>query len=126
MESGLELPAVKPLMEKDFVTCWIDRDRMKGGAELEKKMNGGQQGLPWFVFLKPDGTPLADSDDASGKNIGCPFAEEEVEIFRGLLMKARKHLSDAEVGKLVDALHEAGERGDKARKAREAAAAGKP
>lgn len=126
MESGLELPAVKTLMAKDFEICWIDRDRMKGGAELEMKMNGGKQGLPWFVFLQPDGTPIADSDDATGSNIGCPYAEEEVEIFRGLLLKARKRLTDAEVGQMADALHEAGARGDKARKAREAAAAGKP
>lgn len=126
MESGLDLPAVKPLMAKDYVICWIDVDRMKGGKAIEKRMNGGTQGLPWFAFLEPDGTPLADSDDAGGANIGCPYKEAEVETFRGLLMKTRKTLTDAEVGAIADTLHEAGERGDKARKAREAEKAAKP
>jgi len=126
MEAGLDLPAVKPLMAKDYVICWIDRDRMKGGAELEEKMNGGKQGLPWFAFLDADGRALADSDDPTGSNIGCPYAEAEVEAFRGLLLKTRKALSDAEVGAIIDALHDAGERGAKERKAREAEKAAKP
>jgi hypothetical protein len=127
MESGLELPAVSKLMEKDFVICWIDVDRMKGGKDIELKMNGGKQGLPWFVFLDPDGKPLADSDDG-GSNLGCPYTEAEVEAFRGLLLKAKQRLTEAEVGTIIDALHEAGDRGEKARKAREAekAAAAQP
>ncbi len=119
MESGLELPAVRPLMDKDFITCWIDVDRMKGGAELEQKMNGGKQGLPWFVFLEPDGKSIVDSDDPTGSNIGCPFSEKEVEAFRTVLKQTRLRLTDAEVGTIADALHDAGERGEKARKAQE-------
>lgn len=124
MESGLELPAVKRLMDKDFVICWIDVDRMKGGKELELKINGGKQGLPWFVFLDAEGKALADSDDG-GSNMGCPYREDEVETFRGLLLKAKQRLSEAEIGAIVEALHEAGERGEKARAA-EAAAAKQP
>lgn len=119
MESGLDLPAVKPLLEKDFVICWIDVDRMKGGKEVELKMNGGKQGLPWFVFLDPEGKALADSDDG-GSNIGCPYREDEVETFRGLLLKAKQRLTEAEIGTIADALHEAGDRGEKARTARAA------
>ena len=122
MEASLALPAVHSLMEKDFVTCWIDTDRMKGGKEFELKMNGGKQGLPWFVFLEPEGKALADSDDG-GSNLGCPFTEAEVEAFRGLLLKARKKLSDAEVGVIVDGLREAVERGEARRKAEKEAAA---
>ncbi len=123
MEAGLDLPTVKPLLAKDFVICWIDRDRMKGGAELEKQTNGGKQGLPWFAFREPDGRTLADSDDPTGSNLGCPYREDEVEAFRGLLLKVKQRLTEAEVGVIVDALHAAGERGDKERQAKAAAGA---
>jgi hypothetical protein len=123
MEAGLDLPAVRELFEKDFVTCWIDVDRMTGGKEIEERMNGGKQGLPWFAFQEPDGAPLADSDDPTGSNIGCPHKEAEVEAFRAILIKARTKLTDAEVEAIVAAFHEAGERGEKKRKAAKEAAA---
>ena len=108
---------------KDFVVCWIDVDRMTGGKEIETQMNGGKQGLPWFAFQEPDGVAVADSDDPTGSNLGCPYAEAEVEGFRTLLMKARTRLTDAEVEAIVAAFHEAGERGEKKRKAAQEAAA---
>jgi len=118
----MALPQVKPVLDKDFVQCWIDTDRMTGGQEMLDKMRGGARGgIPWFVFTEPDGTPIVDADDLSGGNLGCPHTEEEVETFGRLLDKARLRITGVELAAVVEAFHEAGARGEAARRSAEAA-----
>lgn len=117
MESSLDLPQVRTLFAKDFVSCWIDVDRMTGGKEFIARMGAAEAGLPWWAFLDAEGKRLADADDATGSNVGCPYREDEIEAFRGLLLQVRKNLTEAEVDAIAAALHEAGERGEKARRA---------
>lgn len=117
MESSLDLPQVRTLFAKDFVSCWIDVDRMTGGKDFIARMGAADAGLPWWAFLDADGKAVADADDPTGSNIGCPYREDEVEAFRGLLQKVRVRLTDAELDTIAAALHEAGERGENARRA---------
>ena len=118
----MDLPNVKPVLDKDFVQCWIDTDRMTGGQEMLEEMRGGARGgIPWFVVMEPDGTPVVDADDLTGGNLGCPHTEEEVETFGQLLRKARLRITDAELATVVEAFHRAGARGEAERKAAGAA-----
>ena len=114
----MDLPNVKPVLDKEFVQCWIDTDRMKGGTELLAELRGGAQGgIPWFVVMEPDGTPVVDADDLTGGNLGCPHTEAEVETFGKLLAKAAQRITEAEIATVVAAFHEAGARGEARRKA---------
>jgi len=120
----MALPEVKPVLEKDFVACWIDTDRMIGGAELLKKLRGdGGGGIPWFSFVNADGTQVVDSDDEHGSNLGCPHNEDEVKAWGLTLLRARLRITDAEIARVVEAFHEAGMRGDARRKAEKEATA---
>ncbi len=108
----MELPEVKPVLAKDFVNCWIDTDRMTGGAELLTKMRGGAGGgIPWFVALEPDGTAIQDADDLTGGNLGCPHTEAEVQIWGKFLTAVRLRITDAEIAQIVEAFQVAGARG---------------
>jgi hypothetical protein len=72
---------------KEYVTVKIDTDRMIGGKEvLESYPRAKDQGIPWFVFLQPDGKELADSIGPKG-NIGCPNSEEEIDAFLAIVKK---------------------------------------
>lgn len=123
----MELPEVKPVLERDFVICWVDTDRTIGGAELLKKVRGSERGgIPWFAFLEPDGRKVATSDTVLGANLGCPHTEEEVEAWGETLRRARLKITDEEIARVVAAFHEAGARGEARRKAEKEAAAGKP
>lgn len=120
----MALPAVKPVLEKDFVACWIDTDRMSGGAELLQKIRGGEGGgIPWFSILEPDGAPLITSDTVAGTNLGCPHTEEEVAAWGETLRRARLRITDAELDLVIAEFHEAGARGDARRAAAQEAAA---
>lgn len=121
----MDLPEVKPVLAKDFVACWVDTDRTVGGVELLEKMRAAKGGgIPWFVFLEPDGKPMVDADDVFGQNLGCPHTEKEVEAWGETLRRARKRISDAELARVMAAFHEAGERGELRREAERKAAEG--
>lgn len=120
----MDLPEAKPVLEKDFVACWVDTDRSVGGqALLDRLRGGGQGGIPWFVILEPDGKAVVDADDVLGGNLGCPHTEEEVEAWGATLRRARLRITDDEIARVIAAFHEAGARGDARRKAEREAAA---
>jgi hypothetical protein len=75
------------VFHKEFVTVKIDIDRMTGGKDvLAAYPKSDKQGIPWFVFLQPDGQELADSIGPKG-NIGCPNTEEEIDDFLAIVKK---------------------------------------
>lgn len=77
---------VKPVLTKDFVLCKLDTDRMTGGKDVLKRYCEKSGGIPWFVFLDAEGKALATSDGPNG-NIGCPYTDEEIDTFVGILRK---------------------------------------
>ena len=75
------------VFHKEFVTVKIDIDRMTGGKDvLAAYPKSDKQGIPWFVFLQPDGKELGDSMGPKG-NIGCPNSEEEIDAFLAIVKK---------------------------------------
>ena len=48
---------VAPILAKEFVNLKLDYDRMPGAKELQLRYAGKNIGLPWFVFLRNDGSP---------------------------------------------------------------------
>jgi len=91
-------------LHKEYVTVKIDIDRMIGGKEvLAAYPKSDKQGIPWFVFLDPDGKELADSMGPSG-NIGCPNQDEEIDAFLAILKKIAVALKDDDLAALRKSL----------------------
>ena len=91
-------------LHTEYVTVKIDTDRMIGGKEvLASYPKSEKQGIPWFVFLQPDGKELADSMGPKG-NIGCPNADEEIEFFLETLKRIRVTLTDDDLAALRKSL----------------------
>lgn len=96
---------VAPLLAKEFVTVKLDYDRGIGAKDIEKRYIQEQQGLPWILFVTPDGTAIVNGTRPKGGNIGHPSAADEVEYFKTMLQKAQKHLSDADIDTLIASLN---------------------
>lgn len=104
LEDWLAQPEVAAILKKDFVEVKIDADRMTGGQQLLNRYRKSDQGgIPWFAFLTPDGKTIVTSDAPDG-NVGCPWKDEEIDYFAGMLRKARVNLSDPAVDRLVQLL----------------------
>lgn len=89
---------------KEVVPVKVDTDRMIGGKELlESYPAARNQGIPWFVFLEPDGKELADSNGPKG-NIGCPNSEEEIDAFLAIVKKIARALTADDLSALRKSL----------------------
>jgi hypothetical protein len=95
---------VAPLMAKEFVTVRLDYDRGIGAQNIERRFIDEEQGLPWFAFVAPDGTAIVHSTRPDRGNIGHPNSPDEVEYFKTMLLKARKHLTAADIDNLITSL----------------------
>jgi hypothetical protein len=92
------------LLPKDYLTLEIDVDRETHGAEVIERLGGDQKGLPWMAILDGDGKVLARSENEQGDNIGCPYDDEEIGVFVGMLRASRVTLTDADHGALRESL----------------------
>lgn len=93
-------PDVAPILEKEFVVVTVDTDRSAfGKAMLDRYSNGKSGGIPWFVFLSPEGKALADSNGPQG-NVGFPLEPHEIEHFASMLKKVQRALTDEDIAKL--------------------------
>jgi hypothetical protein len=101
----MALDDVAPILAKEFVTLKLDFDRAPGAREIETRLAGKEQGLPWFAFVGPDGQPIVTSTGPKG-NVGMPWQPHEVEHFETMLVKAKKYLSDPEIASLVASMKE--------------------
>src|SRR5690349_11513251 len=91
-------------LHKEYVTVKIDVDRMTCGKDvLASYPKSNKQGIPWFVFLQPDGKELADSMGPKG-NVGCPNQDEEIDFFMETLKKIRVSLTDEDLAALRKSL----------------------
>ena len=92
------------VFHKEYVVVKIDIDRMTGGKDvLAAYPKSDKQGIPWFVFLQPDGKELADSMGPKG-NVGCPNQDEEIDFFMETLKKIRVTLTDDDLAALRKSL----------------------
>jgi hypothetical protein len=99
---------VATLLNKEFVIAPLDFDRGIGAKDIEKRYIDKEQGLPWLVFLDGDAKAIINSTrpatDPHPGNIGHPNSPDEVEYFKTMLLKVKKHLTDAEITTLIDSL----------------------
>jgi len=100
----MALPNVAPVLAKEFVILKLDYDRGIGAKEIQKRYIDKDQGLPWFVFIDGDGKGIITSTREKGGNVGHPNAPDEVAHFKVMLQKVKKHLTDAEIDKLIESL----------------------
>jgi thiol-disulfide isomerase/thioredoxin len=118
MHKVLEHEPVAPIWKKYFVdsTVIVDENGEKeklntpGGNELRKQLNGDKEGIPFWAFVKPDGTVLDTSRmKGPGTNIGCPMTKEEISSF---MSKLKTHVPKMTEAERV-AIQAAFEKGDK-------------
>jgi hypothetical protein len=100
----MALEDVSGVLARDFVTLMIDIDRMAGGNELLIRYAKANQGIPWFVFLDRDGTPIVDSMAPGTGNIGFPAEEHEIAYFRTMLEKVARRMTRADIDLLIKSL----------------------
>ena len=91
-------------LHKEYVTVKVDTDRMTGGKEMfVSYAKTDKEGIPWFVFLEPDGKELATSVGPKG-NIGCPNQDDEIETFLEILKKIAVNLTADDLAALRKSL----------------------
>lgn len=105
MHKVLEHEPVAPIWKKYFVdsTVIVDESEDKkklntpGGNELRTQLGGDKEGIPFWAFVKPDGTVLDTSRmKGPGTNIGCPMTKPEIESFMAKLRKHVPKMTEAE------------------------------
>ncbi|MEJ2881172.1 thioredoxin family protein [Pedobacter sp. GR22-6] len=116
MDASLNDPAVKPYFDKNYIIADIVVYESKGkenlenpgAADLLKKYNNADQGLPTWLVFDAKGSLIADSQmrpegvaqTAKGENVGCPAKKEEVAYFVSTLKKSSK-LTEKELGAIT-------------------------
>lgn len=97
-----ESEEIKPILEKYFVEAALELGNdapVTPGAEVfEAKYKVRDNGVPFYVFLKPDGTTIIDSKlNKTGENIGFPSAAEEIEWFLKMHSEAARRMTTSEM-----------------------------
>jgi hypothetical protein len=91
------------LIDKEFAYVKLDYRLKNGTAVIARVHPKREGGIPWMVFLDADGKPLITSDAMDG-NIGYPGEPEGRVYFEKMLRTSVKHLTDADIKTLIDAL----------------------
>ena len=113
----LRAPDVAAILAKrfDIVAFNIDESlgergnsalELPGVEAVRAQLSGARRtGLPYFVFVKPDGALLATSaSNVSGENVGFPVAPDELAHFETMLRKLAPPFTEAEVKVLMKRL----------------------
>jgi thiol-disulfide isomerase/thioredoxin len=101
MDNSINDEKLKSFFDNNYVVIHLTVDETRdkkelenpGAAELRKKYNGEQQGLPYWFILDAKGNFLGDSrfkpgtSGANATNVGCPASNEEVNYFVEVLKK---------------------------------------
>lgn len=98
--------AAAPVLKSHFRFFWLNvRERrpewkskeLSGAMALFKSYSGGQQSVPFFVFLDENGKTLSASVNASGQNIGYPTTDSELDSFEAMFAKAAPRMTKADI-----------------------------
>ena len=109
-DDWLRGPQVGPVVDRAFVQCTIDVDRMVGGKELLHafRPSGEKGGIPWFAVLDGEGKVLATSTMPDGANAGFPSQDAEIAHFASVLERTAPALSGEDRAALVESLRAIG------------------
>lgn len=95
----MDQPETRTILDRYFVDCKIDVDRMTGGKDVQDRYTAGKStGIPVFFFVNGAGKTVATSIGKDG-NIGYPGGDEEAPQFQGMLNAA--HVSKADAAALM-------------------------
>jgi thiol-disulfide isomerase/thioredoxin len=107
LETALESPDLKPIMEKYYTIAKLDVKEFgkkiqmlenPGGQQLLEEMGGSKSGLPFIAILNKKGTMIANSNMMPKKqNIGYPASKEQIAAFLQLLKKTAQRMTDKQV-----------------------------
>ena len=116
MIASLENPMVKPYFDRNYVIADFtvyerkgkENQENPGAADLLKRYNNADQGLPTWLVFDDKGNLIADSQirpagaaiNTKGENVGCPAKPEEVAHLIASLKKSSK-LTDKELGEIA-------------------------
>jgi thiol:disulfide interchange protein len=112
-DAFLHAPEVGGIMAANYVVVKLavqEDDEKKylenpGAEDMMNTWGGTDTGLPFYVFLNPEGGKIGNSKAMpNGRNIGFPGTSEEVEAFVGLLDQTAPRLSAAERATIFDYL----------------------
>jgi hypothetical protein len=67
-----------------------------GGPEVLQRLGGQNAGLPFFAFTDARGEMIVNARRPDGRNIGHPFAPEEIDWFLKMLERAAPKMSGDE------------------------------
>lgn len=111
-EAAIHSPDIASLIEKNYVLVKLivlespdhKKEENPGSDRFLAEMGGEKSGIPFMVFLDPNGKKLADSNVVGPKkdNIGCPATPEEIVAFGELLKKTAPRLDDRDRAKILD------------------------
>lgn len=110
LETALDNPGIKPLIDKNYVVAMIDvkerGDKIQthensGGKKILANFGGTQSGLPFIVFLNKKGKMITNSNVMpKNQNIGYPGSKEEIAAFIKLLKQTAPRMTDKERSKI--------------------------
>jgi hypothetical protein len=91
------------LFDKEFACVKLDGRMDRGRPVIERVRPKRDGGIPWLVIMDAHGQPLITSD-AEGGNIGHPSDADGIAHFEKMLRTGVRHLTDADIKSLIDAL----------------------
>jgi len=71
--------------------------------EISNEIDGGRQGIPWFVITETDGKIRVTSEGPTG-NIGMPTSTEGIRHFRTMLERTARRITPKEIDELIESL----------------------
>jgi thiol-disulfide isomerase/thioredoxin len=101
-------PAVAKALEKHLVFVKVDVVDNPGGDDLYKKYAPKGGGVPVWVILAADGKVLGDSFEDGQRNVGFPYAPNELVHYERVMRTALPGLTADELALIMKELRESG------------------
>jgi len=95
----------KSILGQDFIIVKIERPKDGANDPVLSRIRAGKSGgIPWSAILDGNGTVLATSNSADGKNLGFPLNRPEVDCFIEMIRSTSRHISRNELLDMGDCL----------------------
>lgn len=75
-----------------------------GADAVREKYGGGNGGVPFHLFLTPEGKLIVNSNAKGTGNIGYPYEPHEIAWFMEMLKQAAPKMTSAEAGTIEQKL----------------------